>query len=172
MNRFLYYHGQINLVGVRNVEALVLAAHREGINSVTLCIASEGGDVNSGIGLYNFLQMMPITINTHASGMCSSIAATVLIAGVKRTASPVSSFTVHAATYTSGLMAGQKAPDSALVSQPFADRLGWSAADIDLRFGSAEFRITPTEAIGLGMISEITDLKLGPDDDMLTVMVP
>jgi hypothetical protein len=61
--RYLFFHGDVSAQAVRNVESLVLAAIGEGAKELTICIASNGGDVTAGIGLYNFLRMMPIAID-------------------------------------------------------------------------------------------------------------
>ena len=172
MTLYLFYHGPVTPQGARNVEVLTYAALKDGAKEVTLCLASEGGDVNAGIGLFNFLKMMPITINTHAAGLCDSIAATIYVAGAHRTASALSAFTTHQATYVLGDNAGKRAPNTDLISKPFKDLLGWSEEDLSQRFGAADFRFSPAQGIALGMVHEIIELKLGAGDELITVQIP
>ena len=170
--RYLLYHGPVTEAGVRNVETLLTVAVNEGETEVTLCLASHGGDVNAGTGLYNFIQMLPLKLYTHAIGICESIAVTVMLAGERRTAAPLSSFSLHAATYGDGPFKGQISPYTNLISQPFRDKLKWSDADLVTRFSTFDFRMGPEEAKELGLISEITSPKLGRDEQMIPVHIP
>lgn len=170
--RYLFYHGEVNEAGVRNLEALLAVALNESESEVTLCLASNGGNVNAGIGLYNFIEMLPLAVHTHAAGICDSIAATIMLAGTKRTAAPVSAFTIHAATYSEGPKKGEAAPNTDLISAPFRDKLNWSDGDIAARFTPKDFRLSADEAKALGLIDEITSPVLGRDDQMITVRLP
>jgi ATP-dependent protease ClpP protease subunit len=158
--------------GARNIEALALAARAEGETELTLCLASEGGDVNAGVGLFNFLKMLPMTVNTHAAGICASIAATVLLAGQKRTAQPLSSFIVHQATFVDGPLQGQRSPNTDLISHPFKEILNWTDLDISERFGPSDFIFGPEKALEYGMVMEILTPEIGDDDRLVTVAIP
>lgn len=59
---------------------------------VTVCICSSGGDVTSGVGAYNFMRMQPVPVRTYAFGVCSSVAATMFMAGIDRISAVVNSF--------------------------------------------------------------------------------
>ena len=84
MNHFIYYHGPINIQGVRNLETLLTKVASHDAPDITLCICSGGGDVCAGIGAYNFIKMLPVPITTYAFGICGSIAATIFLAGQSR----------------------------------------------------------------------------------------
>ena len=170
--RYLFYHGQVSPAGVRNVESLLTQALQEGDPAIVLCLASGGGDVNAGVGLYNFIQMLPMKVHTHAAGLCASIAVTILLAGEKRTAAPVSAFSTHAATFSEGPEKGQISPNTKLISQPFAETLGWDEETLAARFGSNEFRFGPDDALTFGLIDEVVLIRIGTEDRILPVHIP
>lgn len=169
---YIHYHGQITHQGMRNLEILLLTAKEEGNNDVTICICSKGGDVSAGIGLYNYIQMLPITVHIHCTGLCESIAATILLAGVSRSSVPVASFMTHAAVFSDGPMKGQISNDTHLISQPFKDKLNWSNEDVEKRFGRDNFSISPHEAMALGMIDEIKVITVTDNDTLINVNIP
>lgn len=170
--RYLFYHGPVTEAGARNVETLIATAVNERLSEITLCLSSHGGSVNAGVGLFNFIRMMPIAVHTHAAGPCHSIAVTMLLAGAKRTASPLSNFVLHGAHYTDGPKKGQLSPDTNLISKPFGDILGWSKDDIASRFGAEDYSFGPDAAHAYKLIGGILDPKLSGNDQMVTVNVP
>lgn len=169
---YLHYLGGVTEAGVRNVHTLIIEAHRAGEKDVTLCLASNGGSVNAGIAFYNFAKMAPLAVNTHAAGLCDSIAATMFLAGVKRTAAPLSRFVLHRATFSDGPNKGKRSPDTDLIAAPFKDVLGWSEADISSRFGVGDFHISPTDAVNFGLAAAILNPVVGPTDRQQNVVVP
>jgi ATP-dependent protease ClpP protease subunit len=131
MARYIFYHGVVSGQGIRNLETLLLAAANDRIEEVTVCICiciyicSAGGEVDAGLGFYNFAGMLPIKVDTHCFGICGSIATTMYIAGHKRTTAKTSRFSLHASTYTNGPRKGEIAENTALMSEPFRTQLGW-----------------------------------------------
>ena len=60
-----------------------------------LSIACGGGDVIAGLGIFNELVAMPLTITTHNSSAVDSAAIMPFLLGQKRTASAKSAFYFH-----------------------------------------------------------------------------
>jgi ATP-dependent Clp protease protease subunit len=58
-------------------------------------ISSNGGSVNAGITLYNFLRALPVEIVMHNIGSIDSIATVIFLAGEKRFAAAHSTFLFH-----------------------------------------------------------------------------
>ena len=170
--RYLFYQGAITPEGVRNAQALAWAAVADGEPALTLCIVSGGGDVTSGIGLFNYLDMLPIPVYTHAAGPCGSIAVTIFLAGRKRTAAPLSMFTTHQSTFSEGPHAGQRAPNTDLIAEPFKTVANWSDDAVAQRFGAADFNFSPREAKKLGIVDNVVDVKLGSGDALVNVFIP
>ncbi|WP_443111164.1 ATP-dependent Clp protease proteolytic subunit [Altererythrobacter sp. C41] len=151
---------------------LLSKALRNGSEAITLHIGSHGGDVNAGITLYNFVRMLPIETHVHAFGVCESIAATVLLAGKRRTAAPAARITVHAPKYSEGPNAGKPTADVDLISAPFRTVCNWSDADIAERFSEVgEFRMTPESAVELAVINDIWEPLLSPADEVTVISV-
>lgn len=97
--RNLYF----DLVGVINDESFAGLLHfinsqRESISSLTLNICSLGGNVASGIGMYNFLKNLSFPIHTHNMGEVTSAAILPYLSGKIRTAEPISKFMLHPIT--------------------------------------------------------------------------
>jgi ATP-dependent protease ClpP protease subunit len=173
MATFLIYHGPICAVGVRNVETLCIAKMAAGVQTVTLCLCSGGGDVTAGIGLFNFLKMLPMTVNTHCFGICGSIAATIFLAGERRTATPASMFTLHAATFSEGPRKGQRSENTTLIEEPFRTILHWQKDRLDTYFGSDEEAfLPPAKAKEFGIVHEIEQHSFAAGDDIVNVSIP
>lgn len=170
--RYLFYQGAISHIGVKNAQTLAKCAVDEGEKELTLCISSAGGDVTSGVGLFNFLQLLPIKVHTHASGVCNSIAATIFLVGEKRTASPLSAFTTHQSTFVEGPLIGQRAPNTDLIAQPFKTVAKWSDQDIRNRFGANDFNFSAKKARELGVVTDIIPLTMLATDTIQNVNVP
>lgn len=170
--RHLIYSGRINEIGVQNTMILLNESMKNGESAAILHIASLGGDVTSGMLLYNFIRMLPIEIRTHAVSTCHSIAASILLGGTIRTAAPASNFLVHAPRYSEGDLIGKLSPNGQLVAQPFSAIAGWSEEDIKARFETdGEFLMTPEKAVALNVISEVVDLQFAHGDEVITVRV-
>ncbi len=168
---YIFYHGKVSQIGAKNTEVLINSAYVQGEKEITICLSSEGGDVNSGIGLYNFIQMFPININTHASGICASIAVTIFMAGKKRTAQPLSIFSLHQASFSEGPQSGQRAPNTDLISLPFKTVANWTDEAIKERFGPSDFRFTPEEGVDYRVVTEINTPILSDHDTMVVVSI-
>lgn len=173
MSVVLIYHGEVNAVGARNIESLCIEASAKGAEKVTLCICSGGGDVISGIGVYHFLRMAPIAIETYCFGLCGSVAATMFLGGSRRIISPTSMLSLHAATFTKGARQGEISPSTTLISEPFRAELGWDDARCQHYFGSAdETYLLPQKALDYGVVHEIRELKWAASDTVITVHIP
>jgi ATP-dependent Clp protease, protease subunit len=62
--------------------------------------ASSGGNVESGIALYNFLRALPVTLAFHNIGAVDSIGTIVFLAGEERFATEHATFMIHGVTWT------------------------------------------------------------------------
>lgn len=76
------------------IKSLVEIAN-SGIPKVTLSLSTEGGQITSGIQLYNMLRALPFDLTVHAVGDIASAGNIVFVAGRRRVASPHSRFLFH-----------------------------------------------------------------------------
>lgn len=173
MNHFIYYHGPINIQGVRNLETLLTKVASHDAPDITLCICSGGGDVCAGIGAYNFIKMLPVPITTYAFGICGSIAATIFLAGQSRLSASANFFTLHAASYVDGPRKGEVSENTDLISLPFRQLLAWQDERVAKYFGSPlEQFITPQQAMEMSMVTEVKDIKVSSADEVVHVHIP
>lgn len=156
------------------MEALCVDKIANGAKRITLCLCSAGGDVTAGIGLFNFLRMLPnsIEINTHCFGVCGSITVTILLAGSKRSADVISQFNTHAAKYVEGPRGGQISETTSLIIKPFKTILNWSDERIDQFFDESDKFFTPDEAKSLGIITEVKQFSFDDAAEVVNVAIP
>lgn len=62
---------------------------------ITLYISSPGGEVNSGLAIYDFMQLLPCPIHTVCLGKASSMAAILFLSGQKRSMLPHAHLMLH-----------------------------------------------------------------------------
>jgi ATP-dependent Clp protease protease subunit len=75
---------------------------------VTLYINSPGGDVISGMAVYDYLCMMNSPIRTVCTGTAASMGAILFLAGDKREMLPHTEVMIHDPAYSGGDMSGKK----------------------------------------------------------------
>lgn len=99
------------------------AAIQQGVQELTLLLATPGGSVMHGMALYNYLSALPVELTTFNIGNVDSIGAIVFLAGRHRFACPHSTFMLHPVAF--GFQAGQnyEQPDlTAIVQSLEADQ--------------------------------------------------
>lgn len=67
----------------------------KGLNTINVNINSPGGDVFSGLGIYNYLKNSKLTVNTNVLGLAASIASVILMAGDNISANENSLIMIH-----------------------------------------------------------------------------
>lgn len=93
---YLSYFDIIDMVRVKTIMGVcanIIAQEKP--NELYFLFSSPGGDVNSGIVLYNYLCALPVEITMHNTGAVDSIGNVIFSAGNKRLAAPHSSFLFH-----------------------------------------------------------------------------
>jgi len=170
-------------INVNTAEALISAMANianQGIPKVTLCISSPGGDVMSGMNIYNMLRAMPFELTTHNVGNVDSIANAIFLAGTKRYACPHSTFMFHGVGFNAeagkhfeekllrerlaGVLADQKRIGGIL-----EERSTLSSAQIEPLFRDAQTK-DAEYAVSAGIVHEIKDVDLPPGVPVLTLV--
>lgn len=142
------------------------------VSRLSIMIGSRGGDVTSGLAIYNTLRLMRCPVRTVNMGQCGSIAATVYLAGSVRQSMPAASFLLHAATYIEGPDKGKVAPNTGLILAPFRDQLDWGQDLLDRHFTSAaETYLSNVEAKALGIITD-SALPNWSEEELAVVLNP
>lgn len=97
-NRVYNYLGPISLQGVDEAASSILGWDRQSKEPITLRLMSPGGEVPSGLYLYDLLSAIATSgtyVRTVALGNANSMAAVVLQAGSRRMIGPNSWITLH-----------------------------------------------------------------------------
>ncbi|TFU03697.1 hypothetical protein EUV02_11160 [Polymorphobacter arshaanensis] len=168
----IFYNGPVNAGGMRNTQQLLADAVAKRLDDIVLVLSSNGGDVASGMGLYHFIRALPVPVRLHAAGVCSSIAATILLASDIRTGADPTQFVLHAATYREGPKLGERAENTVVITAPFRSRLGWDDARIAQCFTAEETALSVQQACAWGMVEQVADLRLMPSDTTAIVSIP
>lgn len=96
---YINYYDQIDMPRTRAIMSVCAnVVAQEKPDELYFLFASPGGEVNSGIVLYNYLCALPVEITMHNIGAVDSIGNVIFSAGNKRYASPHSSFLFHGIT--------------------------------------------------------------------------
>lgn len=93
------------------------AVVQQGVQELTLLLATPGGNVMHGMALHNYLAALPVDLTTWNIGNVDSIGAIVFLAGKQRFACPHSTFMLHPVAF--GIQAGQtfEQPDLTAIAQ-------------------------------------------------------
>jgi ATP-dependent Clp protease protease subunit len=92
---YINFNLEINPQSTQALFKIIQEQLSKKIEKIYLLISSPGGNVDSGIAIYNFLKGLPIEVVTHNYGSCDSIAALVFCAGKKRYTVVNSRFLIH-----------------------------------------------------------------------------
>lgn len=82
-------------VGVELIDVISQVRKQPDATSFEVYINSEGGVVETGFDIYNYLKSMGLPITTIGNGMVASIATVVFMAGQKRLITPNTKFMIH-----------------------------------------------------------------------------
>lgn len=75
---------------------------------ITLYINSPGGEVTSGLAVFDFLKMFPAPVRTVCIGTAASMGAILFLAGDIREMFPSSRLMIHDPSFAGGTLAGMK----------------------------------------------------------------
>lgn len=95
-DRIIFLNGEINMYSVNLIIAQLLFLEAEDPEKeINIYINSPGGEVYSGMALYDTIQYLKAPVNTICVGLAASMAAVILAAGKKRMALPHSRIMIH-----------------------------------------------------------------------------
>jgi len=99
LDNHIFFYGEINMDNFKCLRQLIhrLKKHKK----IYLHFHSEGGDVQVGLQMYDYLSQESICLHTINEAECSSSATLPFLAGQKRSAFPHASFCIHEIKYES-----------------------------------------------------------------------
>lgn len=83
MKRRVFIQGEINSESVHSILIQLMYLVDVGEEPINIYINSPGGDVTSGLLLYDFIQSIKCPVNMYCTGMAASMAALILAGGQK-----------------------------------------------------------------------------------------
>jgi ATP-dependent Clp protease protease subunit len=167
---FLMLAAQINQQSQSALIGYLTDLAINGATKLTIAISSPGGNVVSGVTMYNSLISMPYEIVTHNIGNVDSIAVVIFLAGARRLANPASTFMFHGAGFDGN--ANERLEESNLrakldtlianhktISEIISTRTSLNLADCMKLFEKQETKDTGW-ASSLGLINDIKEFRL------------
>ncbi|WP_116867025.1 ATP-dependent Clp protease proteolytic subunit [Pseudomonas syringae] len=160
MEAFIFFHLPVSEQTVAKLEARAIDLVNRGMDKLTIVINSGGGNTFAGLGAFHLLRSLPLEIHTHAHSVCGSIAASIFLAGSRRTVSSATAIILHATTYSEGPFAGQPSHFNEVISKQFREVAGWGDDLINRFLVPGENYLMPPEAIELNFAHEVIDLHI------------
>lgn len=164
-NRELMIIGQIDAEAVNSLIAQLLHLKREDPEEwVTIYVNSPGGEVTSGLALYDVMQAIPCPLRMVCTGIAASMASVLFAAGDTREMLPHSRLMLHdpliANTGGSALELNAVAEDLMHIRQSmaqiFASHTGRSIEEI-FAVTSKDTYFTPQRAIEFGLADKVAE---------------
>ena len=117
--RILFFTEEVNPSSANDmIEYLLFLDKDDPGQEITLCINSPGGEVVSGLAVYDTIQMMKSPVRTVCIGTAASMGAIIFLSGVRREMLPHTKIMIH-----DPLIAGLVQPQMALQLRKQADQL-------------------------------------------------
>ena len=143
----------------------LMALDQEGDGEITLFINSPGGDVLSGLAVYDFIKTMRSPVRTVSIGICYSMGAILFLAGSTREVYEHSRIMIHDPSYSTHDIGGKKAHEIQeevdklvetrdVLAKIIADVTGKSMDDI-LKVTSTDSFYNAEEAVEFGLATGI-----------------
>ena len=117
--RILFFTEEVNPSSANNMIGYLLFLDKdEPGQEITLCINSPGGEVVSGLAVYDTIRMLKSPVRTVCIGTAASMGAILFLAGARREMLPHTKLMIH-----DPLIAGLAQPQMALQLRKQADQL-------------------------------------------------
>jgi ATP-dependent protease ClpP protease subunit len=174
---YINFHAPVTPFTAQSLMAACCQVVVQGHTELYLMLSTPGGQVASGITLYNFLMSLPLKVTTHNIGNIDSIGNAFFLAGETRIACQHSTFMFHGVGFD---VANQRFEeknlreklDSLLADQQrigniISARTNISADKVGELFREAKTK-NADEALQSGIVHEICDLRIAPGSPILT----
>lgn len=108
-SRCIFLTEEVNAETTNNIlKQLMYLEHCDSDEEITLYINSPGGDVVSGLAIYDYISIMEKTVNTVCTGTAASMGAILFLAGQKRSMLPHTRLMIHDPSFGCGNFSGKK----------------------------------------------------------------
>lgn len=167
LTRKLILNGEVEEINTKDItERMLLLNHLDNKKEVTLIIDSYGGEVYSGLFLYDFIRSFVFDVSTIVVGKAMSAAFFIALAGTKgkRFITPNSTMMQH---QTSSMAIGKLSEmecevDECKRLEELSDKIlrkeTKCSEEIIKKFKQKDYYFTPEEALKYGIVDKIVDL--------------
>ncbi|MCM1060543.1 MAG: ATP-dependent Clp protease proteolytic subunit [Eubacterium sp.] len=104
----IFLTSEINAESADNLIKQLMYLDRKNSSEITLYINSPGGEVMSGLAVYDYIKIMKSPVKTVCIGDAASMAAIIFLAGAKREMLPHSRILIHDPAYGHLDVSGKK----------------------------------------------------------------
>ncbi len=167
---YINFSAEVNQQTSESLMSFLAQQVNKGEKEFYILLSSPGGDVKSGVTLYNYIRSLPAKFIMHNIGMIDSVANVIFLSGDERYTNPHSSFLFHGVGFNLSQSArfeekqikerlrGIKR-DQKLIGDIIAERTKIKVKEIEEIFLEAITK-TPEEAKKLGFVQEIKRAKV------------
>ncbi len=136
---------------------------------ITLYINSPGGEVTSGLAVYDYMTMMKAPVRTVSIGTAASMGAILFLAGDKRQMLPHSRIMIHDPSYSHANMSGKKPHEiqheldklnetREIIAKIIAEKTGRTMEEV-YEVTANDTYYNAEEAVEFGLATQIIDAK-------------
>jgi ATP-dependent protease ClpP protease subunit len=167
---WISFHAEVNPTTSEALLSVVAQQVNEGRKDIHLMLTTPGGIVANGLGIYNTLRALPITLTTYNVGSVNSIGNIIYLAGERRCASRSSSFMFHGVGFD--IMGRTRfeerillehldaiRTDQRLLAAIIAERTGIGPEEAEGLFLRQAF-VASDEAKARGIVHEVCDISV------------
>jgi ATP-dependent Clp protease, protease subunit len=174
---YINFHAQINALTTQNLMAAIAQKLMAGTNHFYIMLSTAGGQVASGLTLYNFLRALPVTVTMHNVGNVDSIGNAIFLAANDRVACAHSTFMFHGVGFDVKNLRIQEKNARELLHGILADQnriadIMVERTNIQRNRSRQLFREAKTknaaEALAVGIIGTIADVAIPAGADVLS----
>ena len=134
---------------------------------ITLYINSPGGEVTSGLAVYDYMTLMKVPIRTVSIGTAASMGALLFLAGDKRQMLPHTRIMIHDPSYSNADMSGKKPHEiqheldklnetRQIIAQIISEKTGKTLEEV-YEVTANDTYYNAEEALKFGLATEIID---------------
>lgn len=171
-NRKLFLTTPIDAFSSSDLIKNLMYLEQESSEEITLYINSPGGEVTSGLALFDFISTMKAPVKTVCIGTAASMAAIIFLAGSKRLMYPHTRIMIHDPSYSNNDISGRKPHEiqreldvlneaKNVLVEIIADKTGKRIKDIEKLTANDTF-YSAEEAVKFGLATGV--LKENYDD--------
>ena len=104
----IFLIGEVNPASAGELIKQLMYLDKQGLDEITLCINSPGGEVISGLAVYDYIKIMKSAVRTVCIGDAASMGAIIFLAGEKREMLPHARILIHDPSYGHLDVSGKK----------------------------------------------------------------